>query len=478
MSAAKTRVEMDRRHKIIRFRHLRRATVVSAALLTGCISANPAPDLARTADLASNRTGLDANLAQIWSGPWEDRSGGWDGHEALGIDAAVRGALQNDPALRRHLALVAERRADLSQASLPPNPIVAMTFGTALDGMAGAPFAVQAIQQLTWLWTMSDRIDAADAVLDGAVFRAAHRVVTTSATVRVTFARAMCMERLTQLNESYVKTTKRTLGKISELHGDGGASQVDLDRARMDASRASADYVNALRMYRSLQLELLRLIGRPEISTDWKMAGNLAATLRYDPPTEEDIEARATTVRLDLAAAARFRDAADAEASLAGWMRFPQVSLATGFRQNFSRRHGWMTGGALSIPIFDAGSAAIARAGARIDQAELSIAELRQAAITQARLALNEWLRAREQTKLYGETLVAPAKRVVASLQDADDSGEAYVTALLLAQRRMIMLERARVQEMLAGATAWVKLETAVGGSLQLPLEAPAAPAF
>lgn len=95
---------------------------------------------------------------------------------------------------------------------------------------------------------------------------------------------------------------------------------------------------------------------------------------------------------------------------------------------------------------------------------------LRQSAVTEARTALNEWQRAREQTRLYGKGLVPPAQNVVASLLKTDDGGESYVTDLLLSQRRMIMLERTRVQEMLAGATAWVRLETAVGGSLALPL--------
>jgi len=278
-------------------------------------------------------------------------------------------ALRNDPALRRNLAEVAGARANLSQASLPLNPVVNMAFGAAIDGMAGAPLFVQMIQQLTWLWTLSDRIDEGGALLGASIFDAAHRVVTTAARVRISFSRTMCMERLIELDAAYVQTTVKTQQKIERLSRWGGASSVDLERARMDASRARADHADAMRMYRSQQLELLRLMGRPGVRTDWSMSGNLAATLAYAPPNEEEVELRAATVRLDIAAAERASTAAEARSRLAGWMRFPQVSLSTGYEQNAKGREGWMTGGSVSIPILDTGSARIAGAEAQVDQA-------------------------------------------------------------------------------------------------------------
>jgi len=443
------------------------------AITEGCISANPAPDIAQTAALADDRKGVDDELEDLWAKPWQDQAAGWNGSTPLGIDAAVQVALRNDPALRRNLAQVAGARANLSQVSLPLNPVINMAFGAAIDGMVGAPLFVQMIQQLTWFWTLSDRIDEGGALLGASIFEAAHRVVTTAARVRITFSRAMCMERLIELNAAYVQTTAKTQQKIERLSHWGGASSVDVERARMDSNRARADHADAMRMYRSQQLELLRLMGRPEVRTDWSMSGNLAATLAYAPPNESEVELRAATVRLDLAAAEKASTAAEARSRVANWTRFPQVSLATGYRQNFKGREAWMTGGSVSIPILDTGSARIAGAEAQVDQADLSVAVLRQQAIAEARTALNEWLRGREQLRIYREDLVPPAKHVVQALLATDQTGEAFVNDLLLSQRRMISLERLMVQQMLIGAIAWIKLETAVGGSLQLPLAKP-----
>jgi outer membrane protein TolC len=281
------------------------------------------------------------------------------------------------------------------------------------------------------------------------------------------------MERLIELNADYVQTTAKTQQKIERLSRQGGASSVDVKRARMDSNRARADHADAMRMYRSQQLELLRLMGRPEVRTDWSMSGNLAATLAYAPPNESEVELRAATVRLDLAAAEKASTAAEARSRVASWTRFPQVSLATGYTQNFNNREAWMTGGSVSIPILDTGSARIAGAEAQVDQADLSVAVLRQQAVAEARTALNEWLRGREQLRIYREDLVPLAKQVVQALLAADQTGEAFVNDLLLSQRRMISLERLMVRQMLIGAIAWIKLETAVGGSLQLPLAKP-----
>ena len=247
--------------------------------MQGCISANPAPDIAQTAALANDRKGVDDKLEDLWAEPWQDHAAGWNGRTPLGVDAAVQVALRNDPALRRNLAQVASARANLSQISLPLNPVINMAFGAAIDGMVGAPLFVQMIQQLTWFWTLSDRIDEGGALLGASIFEAAHRVVTTAARVRITFSRAMCMERLIELNAAYVQTTAKTQQKIERLSRQGGASSVDVERARMDNNRARADHADAMRMYRSQQLELLRLMGRPEVRTDWSMSGNLAATL-------------------------------------------------------------------------------------------------------------------------------------------------------------------------------------------------------
>ena len=100
----------------------RLTTLTLLAGLPGCIAPDPGPAIDRTGRLADGRTGASETMAETWAKPFTDRSGLWNGSSPLDRDTAVQIALRNDPELRRQLALVAERQAELAQSSLPPNP--------------------------------------------------------------------------------------------------------------------------------------------------------------------------------------------------------------------------------------------------------------------------------------------------------------------------------------------------------------------
>ena len=155
------------------FRRIRVVTIWTLCA-ADCLSANPAADIAHTASLANERKGVEESLADLWGRSWQDRSLDWDENTPLDVDTAVVAALRNCLALRRNLANVAAARANLSQASLPPNPVVIMDFEVGIDAMAGEPLFVQIIQQLTWLWTLGNCMDENSALLQASIFEAAH----------------------------------------------------------------------------------------------------------------------------------------------------------------------------------------------------------------------------------------------------------------------------------------------------------------
>ena len=88
-------------------------------------------------------------------------------------------------------------------------------------------------------------------------------------------------------------------------------------------------------------------------------------------------------------------------------------------------------------------------------------------------LNLNQWLQAREQVEAYDVGLVSAARKVVNRSESAFKAGAVDATELLLTQRRLITLERRLLAERLDSDLAWIKLENAVGGSFELPLETP-----
>ena len=439
----------------------------------GCISTNPDPAIERTGRLAEGRIGSSMTPEDAWSVPFTDRSGIWDGRAPIDQETALRVALRNDPELRRQLALVAELQADLSQSSLPPNPAVGFGFGIATDGLSGAPSMIQLMQQLTWIWTMEDRIDIADRRLKATILDAAHTAVDRTTDVRNSFARLLHAQELVALHTRYVETTDTSLELTRALARAGELPSLEVDRASIDHRAAEATLASVRMEARTRRLELLRAIGWPEHSVEFRAVGGLDTPGETDEPSETDVIERAVLVRLDVAAADQRILAEEANARLQGWRRVPDVGATVGFRDNTGGRQSVQPGAVVTVPVLDDGSAAVAKAAARIEQARLAAAIIRENVIEEARTALNRWQQARQQVALFEDGLVTSARDVVQRSELAFKAGISDATELLLTQRRMIELEVELLSEKLSASLAWVELEHAVGGSFDLPLERP-----
>ena len=447
-------------------------TLILIAGLPGCITTDPDAAIDQTIRLANDRTAASMPLEEAWAKPFTDRSGIWNGHDPLDLNTALEVALRNDPELRRQLALVAERQADLAQSSRPANPALGFGLGIAIDGMSGAPAMVQIMQQLTWIWTMNDRIDVADRRLEAMILDAARTTVERSSELRSSFANLLHAEELVELRRSYLETTGTSLDLATALAHAGELADLEVDRARIDHRDAEARLEAARRGRRGRKIELLRAMGWPEHTTDFEVAGAFRMHANQ-PPDEVEVIERAAIVRLDVAAAEHRVLAEEANARLQGWKRLPEVGVTAALQKTNMDRKSIVPGATVTVPVFDDGDAAIARADARVEAARLEAAIIREDAITEARAALNEWNRARQQAVLFEEGLVASARDVVARSELSFKAGITNVNELLLTQRRMIALEIELLGERLLASLAWVDLEKAVGGSFEIPLQRP-----
>ena len=451
------------------------STVLTLLLISiaGCISADPKEQLDQTASLATGRTGTALELQDAWSQPFTEREGPWDGVSTLDLDTALRVALRNDPDLRRQLTLVAEYKAELSQASLPPNPFVNFKVGIPIDGMGGAPAMVQLMQQISWLWTLSDRIDVENERLQAMILNAAGTTVDRSAQVRAAFMNLLWSQQLLALREQYVQTTAETTKLIRALAEAGEQPEVEVVRAQLDHHLASDALLDAQHAVSSKKILLLRLMGWPEHNLSWNAIGDLTAAVEKAPGTEDAVLARAEIVRLDIAASERQIASKEAAARLAGLSRLPDVSIGATWRRNFTARTAIEPTGIITIPILDNGSAKVAKAAAQLEAALLDAAIVRENAIQETREALNQWQRACGQVLLYKDGNVQLARTLFERSSKTYKAGLTTSTELLDTQRRVIEVEVELLKEQLQASLAWIDLEKAVGGSFDLPLERP-----
>ena len=444
-----------------------------ASAIPACTSLDPTPDFQQAGAIAEPRLEPGIELAGVLEQRPEDAPSCWDGETPLDTQVAVRAAFQRDVSIRIAMEEVALRRAELAQADRAPNPVVNVGVGFAIDGMSGAPALVEVLQQLSWLWKRPHMVDAADARRRQAILTAAQRAVDLSANVRTAHAIALEAQRRVELDIHYSQTTQGTLDLVRRIAEVGEQSQIDVDRALLQHAEAHAALQSSRRSLRSAKLSLLGAMGMPEHDTDWTLAGEFDTSTPV--PEENELIERAHTVRLDVAVATEGISAAMAESELAGTRRYPDLGVGLGWRESFSGRRGLVPGASISLPFFDDGSPALAGAEANLRIAILNLLRVQRSAIEETRSNLEAWQRSRQQASLYQETVMQPAIEAQELSSLAYGEGVIDLTVLLLAQRNRIEAERRMLGFQAAATTDLVALERSVGGSFDIPLDAPIA---
>jgi cobalt-zinc-cadmium efflux system outer membrane protein len=430
----------------------------------GCSSLNPANDIDQAADLATRRLGVNATAA--WSEPLATPSRQWNGTDPLTAEAALLVAIQNDPSIRIALARIAERRADFVQSELPPNPTIGFGIGVATDGLAGAPAFVQGLQALTWLWTRPDRMAVAEAALRESVLAAGTATVDLAEHIASDHARVLAAQDLLKFDEQNLAIAEQSLQILTRRLEVGESAPLDLDRAEIIVHTARNAITSSARSLEQAKLDLLAGIGWSGHGTDWTAAAPAGV---QEPPVGDDLALceLAASQRLDLAAARIVVEQELAGLALAGARRIPDVSFTFGWQRNFNDRKAVKPGASMTIPIFDNGDPAIAKATARIDAARLQWIDLANRIEHDVRAAGSRWREAAAQSTVTDLDLLPAARSALQRSRAAFAEGAVDLTALLLAQERLIAARRVLVIQRLAEIEALIALRAAVGGTFE-----------
>ena len=447
-----------------------------AVVGSGCISADPVEDRRRAVDLAGTRL-TEPLSKRILDGSAQDPPAAWNGDTPLDADTAVEVALSRDPSIRQTLAMVDMARAELAREDRAPNPVVGLNVGIPIDGISGGPALATLAQQVTWLWTRPWRIEAADAERRAAILRAASAIVDLDARIRHRHAETIAAAELAAIDRNFADITRRSMELVRKRLQAGEASQLDLDRAVVEARKAEVAADASEITARASRVELLADIGLPSSDSDFEIVGSLDRG--SEPvPTEVLVVTLSATARLDVAARGMELLAAEARTGLARTRRLPEVSATLNWTRNVGDREALGPGGRISIPIFDDGTPGIAAAASKVREKMFALLETQRRAIGQARLVRERLLAARVQALGYRDRVLAPAVLAEERAELSYDEGVSDLTVLLLAQQRRINAERSAVGHELQVTLRRIDLARAVGGSLELEPVVPTIPSI
>ncbi len=438
-------------------------------VLAGCVSLDPGPDIDRAASTVAQRSGV----TPTWTEPWETSMNSWDGLTPLTLDVALAMALRNNREIRSQVERIPASRADLVQAGLLPNPVLALTLRFPFDPASGSTFiGAQVVQSFTAIWLRDGKIKAADARLNQTILDVSDLALRLVADVKASHARIVFEQRALHLSDMNLETIHKTIDSLKDRVRAGEGTTLDVNRARQQLAKARADRLLTLRDLAGDRRRMLELIGFASENADWTAAPGADVTDAGDPaPDRTSIDeptavALAGSQRLDVAAARSIAQAQQADLSVEEKSRLKDFALGADFERSETGEKNIGPVLQLALPIFDTNEAQIARAGSLARAALANYQAVAQRAVRETRVAWIDLDSATTIAQQFRSTVLAISEQNLFLAQAALRAGQTDVTVLLDSQRELIDARRALNDLERDAALARITLEQAAGGYL------------
>ena len=414
--------------------------------------------------LLQQRAGLDPQWRQLSGDPAADRLVAELLAQPIGPEGAVEIALLKNADLQARFEDLGIARAQLVDASLPPNIELDGDVGSFADGRR-SDFGFAATTDLTRLLLLPMRRGVAAAGLDAVRIETGGAALEFAYEVRNAFYDYQAAEQLLELDRTVLEAAAASYDTAQRLYDAGNITALELanDRAFYEQTRSEAALAEAAALSRREGLNVW--MGLSGHDTGWQLAGRLAEPEHEaELPDVRTLEARAIEDSLDLlgleyryTASARRANLARAEGLLPSLRAGAQVGREESLRQ---------TGPVVSfeVPLFNHGQARVEEARAqmrRLEQQYLARAVRIRAAVRAAR---NELVIATRRVAHYQDVLLPLWEQIINETQRQYNAMQVGVFELLLARREQVRTgqeyvtalrnywrARARLDQILAG---------------------------
>lgn len=383
----------------------------------------------------------------------------WVAREPLTVNTAIAYAVSNDALLQRDLAIIVQRRAEISREELPENPTINGAFGIAIDGLSGAPIILQGIQNLRWLWTRPERIVAAEQSLQQSILTAANRTIEIVASVRTKHIAVSTQATAVELAKQNVLLASRAL-TITIAHVEAGESPVQaIDTARISMLQAEHLLQQENEMAVIAKVELLHAMGCPEKERDVEVVPMQMA--QYVEYSDAVFLSHAIEKRLDLATKRALIAKRSVELGLANP---PLISASVAFNENFNDRQAVLPGGSITLALD--GNAKEIVADSMLQQAEFEYIDAKRNVVKEVRKLHAMFLSSTAEFDI-DKKIVNSAKTSLQRATTAHEQGELDPLELIPIQRDLIKAKQHKLQSALLVTTNAILLEKAIGGSFK-----------
>ena len=418
--------------------------------LTNCAFVDATSDVNKVHSLIDERTPDKTHLVKASSAI------------PLTLDVAIGIAIANDAKLRKELAIVVQRSAELTQAGQLPNPTISGAFGIATDGLSGAPLVLRGMQGLSWIWTRPDKIASADATLKQSILTASHRAMELKRNVSVAYIKLSHAEtqlffatELLQLAEARLKHEQKRfeIGEESVLHIEEDKKQYGTIELLFDTVQEQT--TNAY-------IELATLLGHPTHTTFILDDNRNQLDITLNEFQIEQLLTLAQSQRFDLLTSHAIVQQRTAQLGLASP---PEITGTLALNENFNEREALMPGANITLQLDKDAKEAIA--DAKLEQSVAEHLHTMRAVQSEVQTSFNVLMHAISQKEIVQQTRVQPARVIVYNNQLLQREGEVSELQVLQSQLAYLNARMGLVEKEQALATAYYNLQFAVGGTFK-----------
>lgn len=484
------------------------AGVVLCALLAaaaGCVSTDPRPDYDRAAHSIQERLGI----AEVYA-PGDDDAVGRRVDELLAdgltVDEAVQLALLNNPDFQALFTGIGASRADVAQSALLSNPTLALALQLPESGgLTDLTFSFA--QQVADLWQIPVRKKIAEADLEQTILAVGQRAVDLAAEVRAHCYEVLALRRAVEFSRQNVQLAERIAALSRAQFEAGEVSEFDHNLATSTVVTTQQEQLNLSGQQRRAEIELAHLLGLSLYPTPWELNDTLPGS--WSPPPDElglvdraldarfdarmafyGVQRAEETLRLeqrrwlsDLQLGLAFerpeqralpgRDvlADTARASIAaGQLTAPTIE-SRGQRDMLRRQMIDTKLGpslAMTVPLWDQNQAQVAKAAIRVLQARKGYEGTLESIAADVQRSCAGASTAAQELRFLEQTALPQAESLVSGAQRRYEAGEESVLVVVEAQDVLIERRRALVTALRNYAVSMARLESAVGGPVEL----------
>ncbi|REE23852.1 outer membrane protein TolC [Paraburkholderia sp. BL27I4N3] len=447
------------------------AMSVAVTLLAGCTAFSKDGGFGTVSSVASERLGKDAVLIKTE----DDRNAVAQRTQELlsaplGMDEVVQIALLNNRGLQASYGELGIAEADLVQAGRLPNPGFSFSRTRGSDDLSiSRTFTLGMLRVLTM--PLTTRIESRR--FEQARLQAANAMLEVAADARRAYIRAVAAKQSATYAEQVKGSAEASTELARRMQQAGNFSQLDYAREQAFYADAMAQVARARQQSASAREKLTRVMGLWGSQAQYALP-ELLPDLPATRPELQDLETFAMQNRLDIQAAKLQTQSAASSLGLSKATRFINV-LDVGYQNNFTTSDGREQGYEISveIPLFDWGSAKVARAEAIYMQSANRLAGTAINARSEVREAYSTYVSGYALAKHYRDEVVPIRKTISDELLLRYNGMLASVFELLADSRDQVGAVNSAIDALKDYWLAQTDLQQAVGG--RLPMTALAA---